>query len=181
MKVYMAGHVRKSADERLEPDWRDAVAACIPTDSGIELLSPESGSVDESDPRHVVGHAMCMMGECDVVLVDGARALGVGTTMEWILAKYHFDSPMPVIALVPPESPYIRDDVLNHDESVLAAWIHPFVQLGADIITKSAEHAASILMKAQDSGFTGIEGIAAIKSRQVFDDATHFYRHRCTT
>lgn len=132
IRIYLAGKVAKGNEIGNIEDWRKRYADIMISVSEEELLflDPEDESLDESDSMEIVGHDCSQIKDCDVVIVNAEKKLGVGTAQEMVVAKYFNKC---VVSLIPDNSHYCRRN-LNMYGNIIEKWIHPFMKIFSDVI-----------------------------------------------
>lgn len=133
--VYLAGKVAKGAEIGVAPDWREEYAQSISQVGPFKFLSPDDPTLDENFPELVFGHDCYQVRECDVLVVNAAAKLGVGTAQEMLIAKYFGKR---VLVVLPRDTHHRRTNLRMHDH-VVSDWIHPFIACTSDAIVASLD------------------------------------------
>ena len=128
--AYLAGKVPKGDEIGRIADWRQSYIKALSTVANFEFLSPDDPTLDESQPEQIFGHDCYLVTQCDVLVVNAASKLGVGTSQEMVLAKHYGKH---VFTVLPRDSHHRRTDLQMHGYSV-PDWIHPFVYCMSDAI-----------------------------------------------
>lgn len=171
MKIYLAGKVPKGDEIGSIEDWRMNSASALSQIPGVEFLSPDDPTLDESQPFIVFGHDCYLIKECDAVVVNASAKLGVGTAQEMVIAKYFRK---PVVSVLPKDTHHRRLNLPMH-AGVVPDWIHPFIFSTSDIVVEDFREATAWLMHyihaPQDQYIKGIE---------IIEDAIKAYRESKT-
>lgn len=133
MYLYLAGKIPKGSEIGRISDWRKEYVAAISAVCDAQFVSPEDPTLDESQPELVFGHDCHLVRLCDVVIVNAASKLGVGTAQEMLIAKYYEKR---VLTVLPPDTHHRRTDLVMHGH-VVPDWIHPFIFSTSDAIFDS--------------------------------------------
>lgn len=169
IKIYLAGKVAKGDEIGNVEDWRKRYADSLKEESEEELffLDPEDANLDESDSMEIVGHDCSQIKDCDLVIVNAEKKLGVGTAQEMIVAKYFNKY---VVSLIPEDSHYCRKN-LNMYGNIIEKWIHPFMNMLSDMIVSDLaqlQKAFPQIIKTIRSG--------KIKNISIIDEACEYYQ-----
>lgn len=169
IKIYLAGKVAKGDEIGNVEDWRKRYADSLKKESEEELffLDPEDANLDESDSMEIVGHDCSQIKDCDLVIVNAEKKLGVGTAQEMIVAKYFNKC---VVSLIPDDSHYCRRN-LNMYGNIIEKWLHPFMNMISDLIV-------SDLVQLQKELPHIIKKIrhGEIKNISIIDEACEYYQ-----
>lgn len=169
IKVYLAGKVAKGDEIGTIEDWRKRYADALDgyDDEELVFLDPEDSGLDESDSLAIVGHDCSQIKECNLVIVNAEKKLGVGTAQEMIVAKYFNKY---VVSLIPDSTHYCRRN-LNMHGNIIDKWIHPFMNTLSDLVVEDLDELREKLpfaIQALKSGeFKGIS---------IIDEACEYYK-----
>ena len=167
-KIYLAGKVAKGEEIGKIADWREQYKELISkyNRETFEFLDPEGPDLDESDSVEIVGHDCDMIRQCDIVIVNAEKKLGVGTAQEMIVAKYFNKY---VISIIPDNSHYCRFN-LNMYGSIIPKWIHPFMKVMSDkVYSEISEMMTSFDEVVDDINKGSVKGIS------IIDQACDYY------
>lgn len=134
-KIFLSGSVQKQFED-LNKDktyWgnKDEKYLIDNLDFPIELLNPNTITIDKRDAERRFNKDLTMLLESDLVLVDAKDKKGIGIGSEMILAKLN---KIPVYSVCPYNSHYRKQ--ISEDEE----WIHPFIyELSDKVFTSSNE------------------------------------------
>jgi hypothetical protein len=162
-RVYLAGKVPKGSEIGQLPDWRAEYISALSVLPALEFASPDDPNLDESDPVGVFGHDCYLIQNSDLIVVNAADRLGVGTAQELLIAKYFFK---PVFTVLPHGSPHRRKDLLA-GRGIVADWQHPFIVASSDKVFASVQELVKHMATWQRD--------APCKSLQIIHDAINHY------
>ena len=144
MKIYLAGKIPKGNELENCTDWRAEYKAILSVHiPGVEFLDPDNtpanGVCDETDAMFWFGHDISLISQSNAVVVycHPAEKLGVGTSMEFLFAKYYAK---PLVVVLPKNTPH-RQTNLKLRTGLVEDWIHPFIAAPADLIVEKLEDA----------------------------------------
>ena len=135
MKIYLAGTVPKGDKEAETFDnWRQLFKAELSKYFvDAEFFDHSKIKADESDYKGIVGLDCSLIKKSDLVVVNAALHLGVGTSQEMVIAKYFRK---PVITVLPKNTPHRRNNLVFHGK-LIEDWIHPFIHTFSDVIIET--------------------------------------------
>jgi len=140
IKIYLSGSIKKSGQYGEIDYWNDEDKAAIRQNLDplpVLFLDPNIRTQNLSDPFATFGRDLFQVYAADFVFVDARNKRGLGVGAEMAFAK---SRSIPVVTLAPPNSHYVRNDVVILDQT-LPNWMHPFVSSLSDFVAPSIEAA----------------------------------------
>jgi hypothetical protein len=120
-------------------DWRTEYISKLCQFEGVEFISPEDPTLDESKPLQIFGHDCFQIKEADMIIIDASSKLGVGTAQEMVIAKYFGKL---VFSILPKNTHHRRSNLQMHGVLV-EDWIHPFIYAMSDRVFETIDELIS--------------------------------------
>ena len=146
-KIFLSGSVQKQFKElntgKTYWEAEDEEYLRNSLDFPVELLNPNTITIDKNDAEGRFKEDLKMVLESDLIMVDAKDKKGIGIGSEMIFAKMY---KIPVYAICPSNSHY-RKNISDNQE-----WIHPFFYELSDKIFESKEEMVLYLNKLYKMG-----------------------------
>jgi hypothetical protein len=168
MKIYLSGSIKKVGEYGEDDYWNDQDKTTIRESLSpitLQFLDPNIRSDRLEDPFSTFGRDILQVSSAQLVFVDARNKRGLGVGAEMAVAKMR---QIPVIALVPPNSHYRRNEVVILNQT-LETWVHPFVFSLSDFLASSIEEACCWIKSEL------LTGRAHIRGPECFDEAMSHY------
>jgi hypothetical protein len=138
--IYCSGGIAKSTDTEPKLCWADEEKAALKLGAGsisLAFLDPAEPLPELSDSAALFGRDMLQIQLADAVVVDGRQRRGIGIGIEMLAAR---SCGTPLVAVVPPNSHYRRED-LHFRGGNVTDYIHPHLVSLCDTVVDSFEEA----------------------------------------
>lgn len=147
--VYLAGKMAVSKEEELiYVDWRREVQdifnrllAQYKQVSEIVYLDPNIAEHDSMPTEKFFGRNAHQIKLADAVLIDVREKTGIGTSQEFLIAKYYHK---PVVAVSPHNSYFNK--IIETSNNKTLHYIHPFLTATSDAVVESFHDAVVVLL-----------------------------------
>jgi hypothetical protein len=148
--VYLAGKMAVSKEEELVfVDWRkevrdifDSMLIQYSQIDEVAILDPNIAEHDSMPTEKFFGRNAHQINLADAVLIDAREKTGIGTSQEFLIAKYY---QKPVVAVAPMNS-YFNKFIETSNNTVLH-YIHPFLTATSDVIVESFHDSVVVLLE----------------------------------
>jgi nucleoside 2-deoxyribosyltransferase len=130
MKIYLAGKIPKGKEVDSFDNWQTKYREILNQIFPAEYVDHSQIKADESDYKGIFGLDCNFVKNCDLVIVNAEKKLGVGTAQEMVIAKYF---KKPVITILPKETHHRKKNINFHGK-IISDWIHPFIYSFSDLI-----------------------------------------------
>lgn len=147
--IYLAGKMAVSKEEELGyVDWRREVLntfnsflAQYKQVSEIIFLDPNIAEHDSMPTEKFFGRNAHQIKLSDAVLVNASEKIGIGTSQEFLIAKYYHK---PVVAVSPYNSHLNK--IIETSNNKTFHYTHPFLTATSDAIVENFNDAAIVLL-----------------------------------